>query len=481
MRTRGAVVERYVGLVKEWFLLPQVIGNAVWRVNCKPLRNKYYGGVTAVWLLPHVYRYLRPPVVYIYPEVQDDAMAFYAKATDVAVPVIASALALSSSCFADQLNPSEQAAPNYRRFADVKRQCRSVLSSAAELTDDAYRANRVKRELSFEEGEWRQDAGQAPLVPFDGSDAPEDGGRPSLDLLPLATFMVTHVDDDDERRARNAVNVSGLLVLTISRTSTSPEIGYHVPVVSPEFELAPGSTKLQIVFEGVYTEAARSGNGDAGGGERELSMVGTAVLPTRGADGADPWEWAKNSGRAGFLPPVTADDNILLVVRYSKELTLTTRAVVGEMRSTRAMSAAAYFDTMNLVSGLTSNCLYEFRSPEEFVAAAGACRPLTSSDDEGNRARDLYKDRYLCDVLQRYGHGVITVRPSWHCDSTPMDAPCRSLGLFEMDRAEDSDVSSGVGIVLHNLRCHGYDYDMAGNPGGVMVLVVFRSLSPREH
>ncbi|BAT02330.1 Os07g0580733 [Oryza sativa Japonica Group] len=95
MRTRGAVVERYVGLVKEWFLLPQVIGNAVWRVNCKPLRNAYYGGVTAVWMLPHVYRYLRPPEVYIYrPEVQDDAMAFYEKATDVVVPVVAVALAL---------------------------------------------------------------------------------------------------------------------------------------------------------------------------------------------------------------------------------------------------------------------------------------------------------------------------------------------------------------------------------------------------
>jgi hypothetical protein len=37
MRTGGTVMERYVGVVKEWFLLPQVIGNAVWRVNCKPL------------------------------------------------------------------------------------------------------------------------------------------------------------------------------------------------------------------------------------------------------------------------------------------------------------------------------------------------------------------------------------------------------------------------------------------------------------
>uniref|UniRef100_A0A0D3GST2 RING-type E3 ubiquitin transferase n=1 Tax=Oryza barthii TaxID=65489 RepID=A0A0D3GST2_9ORYZ len=380
---------------------------------------------------------------------------------------------MASSCFAYQFNPSEEAEHSYLRFADVERQCRSVLTSASELADNAYRVKRVKRELSFEKGDWRQDAGTDPLVPFDGGDAAEDGRRPPLDPLRLATFVVTHVDDDDERRARNAVNVSGLLVLTISRTSASPEIGYHVPVVSsPVFELLPGSTKLRIVFEGVYTEAARSGNG---GGERVLCMVGAGVLPTRGADGADPWGWAKNSGRAGFQPPVATDESMLLVLRYPKELTLTTRAVVGEMRSTRAMSDAAYFDTVKLVSGSTWNRQYEFRRPEELAAAAGTCRPLTSSDDGGNRARDLYKGRHLCDVLERYIHGVITARPTWrHCNSTATGAPCP----FEMDRAEDAAI---VGIVLHDLRCLGYDLDMAGNPGGVKVSVVFRALSPREH
>jgi hypothetical protein len=55
MRTRGAVVERYVGVVREWSLLPQVMGNAVWHVNCKPLEARYYADVTTVWLLPHIY------------------------------------------------------------------------------------------------------------------------------------------------------------------------------------------------------------------------------------------------------------------------------------------------------------------------------------------------------------------------------------------------------------------------------------------
>ncbi|KAG2649850.1 hypothetical protein PVAP13_1NG136000 [Panicum virgatum] len=76
----------------EWFLLPQVIGNALWRVNCKPLAARYYAGVTAAWLLPHVYGYLRPPVVGMYPG------ALYSKAGAV-VPGVGVVLALLVFCF----------------------------------------------------------------------------------------------------------------------------------------------------------------------------------------------------------------------------------------------------------------------------------------------------------------------------------------------------------------------------------------------
>ncbi|CAO2045250.1 unnamed protein product [Urochloa humidicola] len=94
MRTRAAIVEGYVGVVKEWFLLPQVIGNALWRVNCKPLVAGYYAGVTAAGLLPHVYGYLRPPVVNREFEAQDGVVEFYSKASAVVVPVVGLVLAL---------------------------------------------------------------------------------------------------------------------------------------------------------------------------------------------------------------------------------------------------------------------------------------------------------------------------------------------------------------------------------------------------
>ncbi|RLN09258.1 hypothetical protein C2845_PM11G19320 [Panicum miliaceum] len=88
MYSWGDVVEWYVGVAKEWFLLPQVIGNALWRVNCKPLAARYYAGVTAAWLLPHVYGYLRPPVFDMYPG------ALYSKAGAVVVPGVGVVLAL---------------------------------------------------------------------------------------------------------------------------------------------------------------------------------------------------------------------------------------------------------------------------------------------------------------------------------------------------------------------------------------------------
>jgi len=160
---------------------------------------------------------------------------------------------------------------------------------------------------------------------------------------------------------------------------------------------------LRIKFEGVYTETAK---GDDGGeGERVLCMVGSALLPTRSTGGADPWDWAKNSGRSGFLPPVRADDNILLVLRFPMKATLTTRAVLGEMRSTGAGSAAAYFDPVQLVSQLWYSP-YQYQS-EELVA--DACSPLPSiesSDIIGSRGGKLFNGSYLCRVLERYSYGL---------------------------------------------------------------------------
>ncbi|OEL17466.1 hypothetical protein BAE44_0021517 [Dichanthelium oligosanthes] len=306
-------------------------------------------------------------------------------------------------------------------------------------------------------------------MPFDGNDVPGGAHGRLLEPLPLATFAVTHFDN--ENRARTAVNVSGVLVLSISWKIRDPEIQPEAPAgsSSPEFKLSPGGTKVKVVFQGVYVERDD--------GERVLCMVGSAVLPTRSTGGADPWDWAKNSGRSGFLPPVTAENGILLVLRYPKELTLTTRAVLGEMRSTSAAASAAYFDPVQLVSQLRWSP-YQYRSDD---LVAGACSPLPSIDANDvvdGRARHRYNDSFLCQVLELYSYGrdsVVTALPNKRCTSTATGASsCRSLGPFEMDRAADEDEIARTHIVMQDLHC---DMDAAG---AVRVSVVFRAIPPWE-
>uniref|UniRef100_A0ACD5YWC4 Uncharacterized protein n=1 Tax=Avena sativa TaxID=4498 RepID=A0ACD5YWC4_AVESA len=382
----------------------------------------------------------------------------------------------SCSFHLDHVQQSEQG-HDYLRFADVSRHCQSVLSSATELPYDPNRPGRLKRELSFEKGDWRQDAGKAPLVPFDGDDAPKNGARRLLDPLSLATFLVTHVGGgDEEHRARAAVNVSGVLLLSIGRKDAVPGYGPHMSALLPEFNLSAGSTTLKIIFEGVYMERAKRKGEEDDDGEQVLCMVGSAVLPKRGADGVDPWGLAKNSARSSVQPPVTSDNNILLVLRYPKKLTLTTRAVLGKMESTGSASDAAYFDTVRLVSAFISCCSYNFH-PEELPAGLGDALPSRRSDADNGGARDVYNGSNPCVVLSRYAREgqALTVLPGWHCSNSTTGTPCHSIGPFEMGREADADMVAGVRIIMQDLQCqeqHGH--------GTAMVSVVFRALSPWE-
>ncbi|TVU38220.1 hypothetical protein EJB05_11577, partial [Eragrostis curvula] len=391
--------------------------------------------------------------------------------------VLLLSLWITSSSF-DPPRPDDEA-NEYLRFAEVEHHCRSVLSSAAGLAVDARRASFVKRTLSFEKGDWHQAAGDAPLMPFDGGDVPSDTGGRALEPLSLATFVLTNVDGANGGQT-TALNVSGVLFLSISRKNRDSDIWPRVPVgpvTSPEFKISPGDTKLRIMFEGVYTERARGSNVGDGADERVLCLIGRAILPSRGVDGADPWDWAKNSGRSGFAPPVTADDNVLLVLRYPKEPTLTNRAVLGEMRSTSVALAAGYFDPVRLVSRLWWYPIHLARS-EELVS--GACSPLPSIDANnddvaGDRAIKRYRGSFFCEVLSRYGRDTVLAVP-WserRCDSAAATS-CRSLGPFEMDRAADEGELAGAGIVMQDLQC---DLEEAGVE---RLSAIFRVMPPWE-
>jgi hypothetical protein len=354
-----------------------------------------------------------------------------------------------------------------------------VLSSAGELRH-AYSARfperlpylqqQLERELSFEKGDWRQDTGNAPLLLFDGSDATEGAPAPPGPLR-LATFILTHVDA--ERVARTAVNVSGVLVLSIARESAGDEIPPWTrrPAASPEFEILPGNTTLRIPFEGVYTESLEDrGGGGGGGGDRVLCMVGSAVLPTRSTVDAG----LSGRGRTNLQPPVIADNNIVLVVRYPKELTLTTRAVHGEMWSTNALSDAAYFDMVRLMSKVGAYNLARWSRSDELVATA--CSPWPASDavPVANHAGELRRGITICTVLNSFfSHAnTLAVVPNWQCISK--DQPSRWLEPFE------ALAFDGGAIALQDFQCRASS-EVDGSEYSAMLSGVFRALSPREH
>jgi hypothetical protein len=76
----------------------------------------------------------------------------------------------------------------YDRIDEVKKECASVLSSASEWRPDDKRVYSIKDDLSFVNGDWRQEAGKAPLMPFDDRELrknPSDGWKDPLKLVSL--------------------------------------------------------------------------------------------------------------------------------------------------------------------------------------------------------------------------------------------------------------------------------------------------------
>lgn len=96
-------LQEYVGLVQDFFLLPQIIGNILWHFERKPLRKLYYIGITVLRLLPHIYDYFRPPVFNPYytdasrvfkSSFANPGSDFYSKFGDISIPVTAVVLAI---------------------------------------------------------------------------------------------------------------------------------------------------------------------------------------------------------------------------------------------------------------------------------------------------------------------------------------------------------------------------------------------------
>ncbi|OEL17795.1 hypothetical protein BAE44_0021187 [Dichanthelium oligosanthes] len=372
------------------------------------------------------------------------------------------------------------------RFADVERHCQSVLSSAAELRPDTHRDGILKFHLSFMNGDWSQDAGQAPLLPFHGSHADAAAAGPELfEPVPLASFMLFHMDTAPRRGAPTFFfNVTGMLSFTITHNCCCSY--YMEPRASQYFGLWPGVARLLVQFQGVYTETRSSGrSGDDSGGERVLCMVGDAALPVPCTNSAD--NRAKNHGGDGnFKPPVVADGNILLLLRYPKTRTLANRAVRGEMMSTSAKSDGAYFDTVRLVSqvpvGYDSG--YQFQPEAAVVTGCSDDDPLFHGGGDAMDMEHLNSGASLCSIVDQSAPNkqVMELIPNLNCKGS--DAFCSRVGPFESSRLATSAMEDTAfthpAMVLHGLQCERTSSIDGTIRLGTRVAAVFRYVPPWE-
>ena len=366
---------------------------------------------------------------------------------------------------------------SYDRIDEVKKECKSVLSSGSELKPEDNRVDSIKRDIYLDNGDWVQVNGQAPIMPFDVRFRDQDYSIPYYsvnhqvgDPLNLVSFWVRDVSI--AHRTKKSVSLSGLLNL-VTTNGDYVNYGYEE---NPQFRIWPGTSHLVIPFQGVYTESEKNG------GERVVCMLGNAMLPARESESANPWEWVNNSSPYGNdRPPLLQDDRILLVLRIPKKFNLTKREIRGEMRSLNPKSNQKYFDEVHIVSqlGIRSSSIYEFAS-EKLISKACDTYPYNKTGSSlVIPGISVYKGNRFCEVFEEIAQNqAFIVLPNWNCSGK--DEFCSKLGPFginkEINRTDGG--FQGVNLYMQVVNC--YQSNVGRNVSTARVSAVFRASSPSE-
>ncbi|KFK35769.1 hypothetical protein AALP_AA4G033800 [Arabis alpina] len=347
---------------------------------------------------------------------------------------------------------------SYDRLNEVTRRCKSVLSSSSELKLEEISR---KQTLNFRYGDWSQDSGNSPILPFDSSSSLTRNNKSLSKPMNLVSFSVT--DLDLPHRTKKYIGVNGVLLLAITMFNELPSLRSYSMI--REFELWPSHTQLKISLQGIYIENDE---------ERVLCMLGETMLPFRNSDGSNPWKWVQEHDE---MPPLLQDDQIMVLIRYPKRFTLSKRAIYGEVSSFNQKSSLKFFDKVNLVSQLGKSVRYEFDSDD---LVSKACDPY-KNDTLTSSGVDVYKGKGFCDLLQRVvSRAPLTVVPNWKCNGT--DEYCSKLGPF----ASDGDIKltdgsfKDVKLYMQNVHC---EETAARSEVDVITKVsaVFRAVHPNEN
>ncbi|KAJ4708358.1 DUF2921 family protein [Melia azedarach] len=235
----------------------------------------------------------------------------------------------------------------YNRFAEIEQHCNPFQSSASDLKPDDTRGYRLKNELNFFNGDWKQENGGRRLMPFDDSDFPANNSSLN-NPLKLANFDV--VDVNAVHRWKNVISLIGVLSMGIT---TNTSFGFDLRL---KFNMMPGLSVLSILFEGVYIES------DENGGERLLCLLGNSTLPYNKWTN-DPLNLAKGYwSNHDHKPRLLQDDQILLILQLPQTFNLTRRAILGEMRSLNDRASLKYFDKIQMTSQLGHYSKHQFSS-----------------------------------------------------------------------------------------------------------------------
>ncbi|GAU13807.1 hypothetical protein TSUD_261340 [Trifolium subterraneum] len=354
----------------------------------------------------------------------------------------------------------------YDRIDEVQKQCVSVLSASSELRFGYSDVIGMKGELSFVNGDWIQEDGKFPIMPFDDRNGSFSGilsGDRRSSPMKLVSFGVTDVDHT--HRLKKSIPINGFMVMGITRDGSFMDSVYGDENL--DFRLWPGHSQISIPFQGIYTESKKNG------GERVLCLLGNTMLPTRETNPANPWEWMKNPGDV----PMSEDDQILLVLRYPLTFTLTNRMITGELRSLNRDSNPKYFDVVHISSQLGSSAKYTFSSQN---IVSKACNPYPYKDNMTDNVISVYKGTRFCEILEEVTRDKpLSVVPNWRCNGT--DDFCSKLGPFSSDEAIKSTHGGfqDVKLYMQDVICE----QEAGrsNTGSTKVSAVFRAVSPSEN
>ncbi|KAJ4832117.1 hypothetical protein Tsubulata_032534 [Turnera subulata] len=337
----------------------------------------------------------------------------------------------------------------YSRLSEVEKHCASFLSSASELKpDDDNTGYTLMSRLSFGNGEWHQDSGGMPLMPYD------DTGIPSFvrtlpSPLKLASFSVK--DISSVQHFPNAVSLGGTLLIGITRESSVAN-GY----ISAPNVVRPGTTALTFAFEGIYTETKENG------GERCLCLLGNSTVPNGILLETDA------HFRFGLME---IDDQILLTIRYPMTFNFTKRTIHGVMRSLDEHTNAKFFGTVHIFSQVSGQLTYEYSSK---VQASATCDQDIYHDEISEDGFRTFSGSDFCNILYPLSMESLGVITNYKFGGKYVNGSKFGAVLFGKELQEAGLKYNDVKLVMQHVQC---DPDTTNEvTGTAKVAMVFRAI-----